>query len=186
MAKLASKAYGDALFELAVEENRMDELLAEAHAVVQAFHDNEDLLKLLNHPKVDKSEKEKVISDIFSQFVSKDMTGLLVLMVSKTRHNDMIATMNYFEQRVKEYKNIGTAYVTTAAPLSDAQKEKVVNKLLATTRYVEFEMNYQVDTSIIGGMIIRIGDRVVDSSIRSKLDSLKKDLEQIQLSEQTA
>ena len=57
----------------------------------------------------------------------------------------------------------------------------VTDKLLATTKYVEFEMNYNVDKSIIGGIIIRIGDRVFDSSIKSQLDNLTKQLKKIQL-----
>ena len=56
--------------------------------------------------------------------------------------------------------------------MTDAQKEQVKSKLLATTRYVEFDMDYSVDPSLIGGMVIRIGDRVVDSSIKSRLFEL--------------
>ena len=78
--------------------------------------------------------------------------------------------MAYFDDRVKEYKSIGTAYVTTAMELSDAQKEAaVVKRLLETTKYVTFEMHYEVDSAIIGGMMIRIGDRVVDSTVGTKV-----------------
>ena len=82
---------------------------------------------------------------------------------------------------MKEYKKIGTAYVTSAVELKDAQKAQIKEKLLATTQYVEFEMNYEVDPSLIGGMIIRIGDRVVDSSIKTQLYELKKQLMDVQL-----
>ena len=78
-------------------------------------------------------------------------------------------------------KGIGVAYVTTVSGLSDAQKEQVVNKLLATTGYQQMEMHYQEDQSLIGGMVIRIGDRIVDSSIRTKLEELQKQLMKIQL-----
>ena len=56
-----------------------------------------------------------------------------------------------------------------------------MEKLLKTTDYVDFHMNYNVDESLIGGMIIRIGDRVVDSSIKTKLDELARDLKKVQL-----
>ena len=65
--------------------------------------------------------------------------------------------------------------------MSASQKSAVQTKLLETTQYRSMEMNYKVDPSIIGGMIVRINDRVVDSSIRTKLDGLKKQLLQIQL-----
>ena len=60
--------------------------------------------------------------------------------------------------------------------LSKEQKEQVEKKLLETTNYVSFEMHYEVDTALIGGMVIRMGDRVVDSSIRTKLYNLSKEL----------
>jgi F-type H+-transporting ATPase subunit delta len=56
-----------------------------------------------------------------------------------------------------------------------------LSRLLATTGYVDFEIDYIVDESLIGGMVIRIGDRVVDSSIKTKLDEFAKDLKKIQL-----
>ena len=66
-------------------------------------------------------------------------------------------------------------------PLGEIQKSNLVEKLLETTDYVEFEMHYEVDPSIIGGMVIRIKDRVVDSSIKSKLALLGSELSKIQL-----
>jgi len=65
--------------------------------------------------------------------------------------------------------------------LSDEQKAQVTDKLIRTTNYVEFEMHYSVDESLIGGMVIRIGDRVADSSIRTKLSHLEQQLLKIQL-----
>lgn len=93
----------------------------------------------------------------------------------------MTAIFQYFIDKVKEVSGIGVAYVTTPTELSDAQKESVKARLLATTSYQTMEMNYQTDASLIGGMVIRIGDRVVDSSIRTKLSDLTKQLLQIQL-----
>lgn len=181
MAKLIEATYGDALFELAVEESRVDALYDEATAVIGAFNDNPELGKLLNHPEVEKGEKEELINNIFSQFVSGDMTGLLITMVSKDRQKKIVDTLEYFQKKVLEYKKIGIAYVITARPLTDVQKKAVVDKLLETTEYVDFQMNYAVDESLIGGMVIRIGDRVVDSSIKHKINELSKDLMKIQL-----
>lgn len=181
MAKLVETTYGDALFELAVSGSGVDSLYAEAQAVAEAFDSNKELGKLLNHPKIEKEEKEKVIENIFGQIVSKDMTGLLVIMISKDRQNKIVDTLKYFIKRVEEYKRIGTAYVSTAKPLTDAQKQSVTAKLLATTEYVDFHMHYTVDEALIGGMVIRIGDRVVDSSIKHKIDEIAKDLRKIQL-----
>lgn len=181
MAKLAATAYGDALFDLAVEASKVDALFEEAQSVLAAFEENSELGKVLNHPKVNKEEKEKFIEDVFGTFVSRDMTGLLVIMVSKDRQGEIVNTLKYFKAKVLEYKKIGTVFVTTAKPLNAEQKKRTVERLLATTEYVELVMHYAVDSSLIGGMVIRIGDRVVDSSIKTKLDELTKDLKKIQL-----
>lgn len=181
MAKLVKAAYGDALFELAVEEDKADVLLEEAQAVLKAFSDNGELVKFLNHPKIETTKKQEVIENIFKNFVSGDMIGFLTLVVSKGRYNDIPDILSYFTDKVKEYKHIGVAYVTSASALSDRQKAEVEAKLLKTTGYKSFDMNYQVDKELIGGMVIRIGDRVVDSSIKTKLSELTKELLKIQL-----
>ena len=93
----------------------------------------------------------------------------------------MLSVFDYFIDLVKEEKKIGIASVTTAVRLSDKQKAKVEQKLLDTTKYETFEMNYSVDASLIGGMVIRIGDRVVDSSIKTKLYELSRELRNVQV-----
>ena len=103
------------------------------------------------------------------------------MIVEKDHYNEIESVFTYFMEQVKEYKNIGTAYVTSAMELSDAQKAAVEKRLLETTKYVKFEMNYDVDAALIGGMVIRIKDRVVDSSIQTKLYDLTRELSKIQL-----
>lgn len=181
MAKLVSKTYGEALFKLAEEENTLDTTAEEVRAVLDAFAENEELSKLLNHPKVTREEKIKVIENIFKGKVSDNVVGLLVLIVQKGRHNEIEEILNYFLEQVMEYRNIGTAKVTSAVALTDEQKAAVEKRLLEVTKYVEFNMDYTVDPALIGGMVIRIGDRVVDSSIRTQIDNMAKDLMKVQL-----
>ncbi len=179
MAKLVSKTYGDALFELALEAGKPDLFLEEVKAVAEAIEQNEDLTRLMNHPKIVKEEKIKLIEDIFKGNVSDELVGLMRMVVEKDHYNELGSVFEYFINQVKEYKNIGTAYVTAPFALSKEQKAAVEKRLLDTTKYVEFEMHYDVDAALIGGLVIRIGDRVVDSSIKNKLTSLTRELTQI-------
>ena len=71
--------------------------------------------------------------------------------------------------------------MTSATELTKKQKASLEKRLLETTSYQSFCINYSVDTGLIGGMVIRIGDRVVDSSIRTKLGNMARDLSKIQL-----
>lgn len=181
MAKLVSATYGDALFELALEEEKIDAFKDEVEALLNVLAENDDLIKLLNHPKISKEDKIQVVSDVFGGKISKELEGLINMIVQKNRTADLVEVFKFFVDKVKEFKNIGTAYVATAVELTDAQKSAVKAKLLETTKYVEIEINYAVDKDLIGGMVIRIGDRVVDSSIKTKLYELTKDLTKIQL-----
>lgn len=181
MAKLVSKTYGDALFEVALEEDKLDQFLEEVKAVKAAVDENQDLFKLMSHPKVVKEEKIKVVEDIFSGKVSRELVGLIRMIVDKGHFEQIDSVFTYFIDEVKEYRNIGTAYVTSALELTDAQKSAIEKRLLETTKYVTFEMHYNVDAAIIGGLVIRIGDRVVDSSVRTKLADLTRELSKIQL-----
>ena len=181
MAKLVSKTYGDALFELALEEKKVDSLLDEVKAIMTVLAENQDLSKLMNHPKISKEEKVTLVEDIFKGRISMELCGLMRMLVQKGHYQEFDSVLEYFINCVKEYKNIGTAYVTSAMELTKAQKQAVEKRLLETTKYVEFEMNYSVDADLIGGMVIRIGDRVVDSSIKTKLYDLTRELTKIQL-----
>lgn len=181
MAKLVSKIYGDALFDSAVERRILDEVAEEVSALETIFEQNADLAALLGHPEIIKEEKIEVMKNIFSDRVSDEVMGFLVTVVEKDRQNELKAICDYFLSRVKEYKKIGVAQVTSAVALTDAQKLQVKTRLLETTSYVEFEMNYLVDPALIGGLVIRIGDRVVDSSVRTQLGEIAKDLMKLQL-----
>ncbi len=176
MAKQVSTTYGEALFRLAVEENRLDDFFEEAKALHAVFAENEDMVKLLNHPKILKEEKLAFIEKVFADRISKEMAGFFAIIIKKDRQADIPDILAYFIQNVKEYKKIGVAYITSAVPLSAEQTSKVEARLLETTDYKSIEAVYKTDASLIGGIIIRIGDRVVDSSIKTQLFTLKQSL----------
>lgn len=181
MAKLISKTYGDALFELAMEENKLDVFLEEVTGLQKVLDSNPEFHKLMLHPKVSKQEKIQVTREIFEGRLDASLSGFLTLVVSKERYASLKDILTYFVDKVKEEKGIGVAYVTTAIPIGEIKKKQIEERLLETTKYEQMEMNFKVDDTLIGGMIIRIKDRVVDSSIKTKLNELKKQLYQVQV-----
>ncbi len=176
MAKLVGTTYGEALFELAVEEKKEEEFLEEITQLREILAENPDFGKLMNHPKVTKEEKLKVLREVFENRISKELLGFLHLVVSKDRYGEIDAILDYFVDEVKRLKGIGIAYVTTAFHLSEAKKKEIEAKLLATTSFRKMEMHYRIEEDLIGGMVIRIGDRVVDSSVKNKLFELQREL----------
>lgn len=181
MAKLVSKVYGDALFEAARDCGKMDEIFEEVQSIGVILEENAELQKILGNPRVMREDKEQMIETIFRGRVSNEIVELMKQMIEKGRYSKIDSVFEYFIGLVKEEKKIGIAYIATAVELSEAQKEAVMQRLLQTTKYESFEMNYQVDASLIGGMVIRIGDRVVDTSIKTKLYELSKSLKKIQV-----
>ena len=181
MAKLVSKVYGEALFEAAIEAGTVDSLMEEVDAVLAIFRANEEYIKLLNHPKIPVEEKVALLEEAFKGKASNQLVGLLTATVEKGRFAEIENILAYFESKVLEYKKIGIAHVTSESALTDQQKEEVQKRLLETTSYESIQTEYQVDASLIGGIVIQIGDRVVDGSIRTQLGNMAKELSKIQL-----
>ncbi len=169
------------MFELALESNQIDELYGEAKQLLKIVQKNEDLAKMMNHPKIVIEEKQKIVEDVFRDRASREMIGLMVMIIAKGHFNEFDGVLKYFIAQVKEHKKIGTAYITSAMELSLAQKDSVRRKLLETTDYVQFDLIYDIDPSLIGGVVIRIGDRVVDGSVKSKLARLTSELSKAKL-----
>ena len=122
MAKLISKTYGEALFELAVEENKVDVLAEEISAILDILKQNPDFVNLLNHPKIPKDEKITLLETVFKGKVSDEMSGFLAVLLSKDRQGGIFGIFDYFMHCAREYKKIGVLYVTSAVTLSAVQK----------------------------------------------------------------
>ncbi len=176
MAKQVETVYGGALFELAVEQDQVDKFYEETGSLIQILDENPDFMAMMTHPQIPQEEKLETVNTIFKGRISDEIIGLMRMIVEKGHFSDIKKIFSYFEDRVKEYKNIGVAHVSTPMELTKEEKEKIEKRLLETTDYKSFEMDYKVDKDLIGGMVIRIGDRVVDSSIRTKLYNLTREL----------
>lgn len=181
MAKLVSATYGDALFELALENEILDTVWDEVKLLLTVWEENKDFAALLVHPRVSDEEKKELVKNIFDGKLSDTTMGFIMVVIEKSRTSDIEAILKYFCDKAKEYKNIGVAYISSATTLSDEQKKNIEAKLLNVTKYSSFEMNYTVDEKLIGGMVIRIKDRVYDSSVKNKLDRMSRELSKIQL-----
>ena len=181
MAKLISKTYGDALLEVAVEESRVAEISEEMTGIQTVLKENPEFGKLINNPRISMDNKLEVLENVFKGRISNELLGFLNMIVVKGRFSQIEEIIQYFTDEVKKLKGIGVAYVTTPSKLSEAQQKAVEQKLLETTDFKKMEMHYSIDNSLIGGMQIRIGDRVIDSSVHTKIMKMQQELMKIQL-----
>ena len=125
MAKRVSSIYGNALFELAVEEKKMDALLSEVQTLQQILLENADLLSLLNHPEVSKIEKLDLLKNIFSGRASDEVLGFLSIIVEKDRQKDIPKIFEFFVDKAKEYKGIGKVKVVSAQNFLPARRKNL-------------------------------------------------------------
>ena len=174
MAKLVSKVYGDAYVSVVSEKNNLIDALEEIKSVKNILLENVEIIELLDSPKMDDEEKIDFIKGIFENHISVDSLGFLLTIIEKKRQAELIPILDYVIDCVKELLLIGKATVTTALPLDDSKKERIVDELLKSSHYKSLEAEYIVDESILGGIVIRIGDRVVDSSVKTRIDKMRK------------
>lgn len=179
MAKRLEEVYASALFQAgkeSSESNKLKELMNQAKEAIMLLKENDEFTKLLVHPGLDHDEKIALVQNVFDGRVDDLITGLLVSATGKNHGGSLISILDYFVKLVMEDSNIGHAVVISAVELSDKQKKDVTDKIISTTKYETMEMEYVVDASIIGGLIIKLGDKVVDSSLRTQLSELNKSL----------
>lgn len=175
MAQLVSIRYAAALFELAVELEMVNKFEEEITLVYNGFKDNDDFIKIINHPIFSNEEKLKVITDIFDGSISQEIIGFLSVLFTKNRQVHTLEILEEFIAQVENYKGIKTAYVKSAVELSEQQikdlKEKISQKI---NKQVNIEV--AIDKSLIGGISINVDGLFIDNSVRSQLKDIKKKL----------
>lgn len=180
MVEIIAKRYANALYEIATQDNKIDLFMDEMNFVKTVFVKETELVQVLNHPKVSTEERTKMIEDIFKGKISEEIVGLLVLILNKDRQEYIVQICDEFLLLALDYKGIVKAYVTSAVELNAAQETKLIEQLKKSLDK-DVEIIKEVDESIIAGLIIRVGDKVLDNSIKTKIKKMSKDLSAIQL-----
>lgn len=201
MARLVSKVYGEALYEFAKENDQLEKMYEEALDIIDVFTDNAEISDFLNSPN---SSEEKKIAFLHSLFVDNLWSGpiakvfkffninvskgqnpkildFLAIVIKKGRGKDIVPILRHFTHLVLRDKNIGEADVTSSFELSNDQKLNLEKKLIDTTSYDHFIINYKVDTNLIAGLKIKIDDKVFDTSYKTKIADISKNLRGLKL-----
>ncbi len=177
MAKQVRTVYGSALFDAAREVGRLTTVREQAEVIVLALEENPEFLQILNHPEIQMSEKMDLVNAVFSGSADTLIMGTITALLEKGHGREIGYVLESFVSQALEEERIGVAQVTSAVELTEDQKDRIRTKLLDTTDYEAMRVRYEVDPKLIGGLIIRLGDRVVDSSLSSKLAKMQRDLE---------
>ncbi len=180
MAELVVKRYATALFDVATSEDKVNQYEEEVRVILRALEDERDFMAILNNQKVTLEEKITLVENVLGDKVEASIVGLLVLLIKKNRQSFLVQILEAFLEMIKKQAGIIKATVTSAIQLTQSQIEAIKVKLEASTNS-KIELEAIIDTSIIAGLIIRVGDKVVDASIQGKMQTLKKQLSELRL-----
>ena len=176
MAKQVGTVYGTALFEAARDAGRLSEIRKEAEIILEALDKNPEFLKLLCHPDILPEDRQKMLDEVFGNETDDLITGTVAALMEKKHLRELPRVLGSFAEQALDEEGIGVASVISADELTEEQKLRIRQKLLDTTDYTSMRITYSVDRSLIGGIVIQLRDRVVDSSIRTKLSHMKNSL----------
>jgi F-type H+-transporting ATPase subunit delta len=166
-----ARRYAEAAFEIGRSEDALDAWQGDL-ARLRELLGNAELRRLLEHPAVPYADKERILRRIAGTEVSREAVNLVLLMVRRGRPGSVDRMVEHFDALVRQDHGIALAEVRTALPLDDEQRAAVVGRLAEITGE-KIEMNEVVDASLIGGIAVRIGDRLYDASVRNRLERLR-------------
>lgn len=170
----AASRYAKALLELAIEQNKLDKIAADMAYLAKVNHDEKDFAVLLNSPVVKADKKIAIFNELFGQF--DELTTKFIDLIAKNRRESLLAEIAHsFEAQVKEYKGIVPVTLISATALDNATKDAIIAKVKGSVNG-QPEITEVIDDELIGGFIVRMGDRQIDASIASQFNNLKQRL----------
>lgn len=167
-----AKIYGGALYDLARDEQLSSAMLEELTALNSAFHEAPDYLKLLSTASISKEERCGVLETDFGGKIHPYVLNFLKILTERGSIREFDGCCKEFRRRYHEDNGILEAVAITAVPLSDALRQKLLQKLAAVTGK-EIELTVRTDPSILGGIRLEMDGTQLDGTIRRKLDDIR-------------
>jgi F-type H+-transporting ATPase subunit delta len=175
----AAGRYATALFELADEGDALPQTEQDMEALGQALDSSDDLRTLLSTPIYTRDEQGRAMASVTEAMgLSALVKNLVGLMAGKGRLFVLGEVIDLFARLMAEHRGEVTADVTAARAMSDAQQAALVKTLKAAVGQ-EIKLNVAVDEAIIGGLVVKVGSKMIDTSIRSRLAPLQNAMKEV-------
>jgi F-type H+-transporting ATPase subunit delta len=166
--------YATALFELALENKAVDAVKKDLDLFDVLIADSPDLHRLVRSPVFDADEQLKALSAILAKAGIGGLAANFLRVITTNRRLFAVRDMiRGYRALVARHKGEVTAHVTVAEKLSDTHLEALKSALKSVTKGKDIDLDVRVDPAIIGGLVVKVGSRMVDSSLRTKLNSIK-------------
>lgn len=172
--RVASR-YAKSLLDLAIEQKVDDKVLADMKLLAKVGHENRDFALLLKNPVINHDKKLAVLKAIFEGKVDKMTIAIFDVIAKKHREAYLLSIADSYQHLYNERRGIISAEVTTTFPLNENLR-KEFKTIVASISGKTVELSEKVDKDIIGGFVLRVGDRQLDDSVNSKLKGLRRQL----------
>ena len=170
---LISERYGSALYDLASEKKCIDSILNDFEVAEKVLKESSELRQVIRSPLVNSDEKLNILLKIFSQSNLHDLTTTFLKVLSDNKRiSNLISIILQFKKINSEKRGDITADITSADELSEDEKNNITNQLKNSLGQ-KLSLNFDVDKDIIGGLIVKVGSKMIDTSIASKINKLK-------------
>ena len=171
--------YATAIFELAKEQNALAQIQSDIDTLSSAVNDSSDFRDLIHSPIYTRDAQQNAVGALADKMeLSATMANTLRLMASKRRLFVLPQLLAELRARIADENGEITADVTAATALSDAQKAKLAETLKASVGR-DVNINLSVDEGLIGGLVVKVGSKMIDTSIRSKLNALQNTMKEV-------
>jgi len=175
MSSKAAARYAKSLIDLSTEQNVLEEMMKDMVLFEEVVGQNSELEAILKNPIVPLDKKAGILNDVFGNKVHQITQTFLKLVVNKGRSGILFETSKQFINQYQFIKGIVTAEVTSATALTDDNKTEIVSLVKKELGAKEVIIKEKVDEKLIGGFILKVGDKQFDASIAGGLNKLKKE-----------
>ena len=175
VSQTVARLYADALSGIGEEDGSLDKIVGDLHAVQELYDGHRDFYEFFVTPRMDPSEKKRILGELLEDKVGREVMGLLCVLVDKRRELIYDNIVGEFHAIRDLRAGVVNAYVTSARPL-DADWNAEITQRLEKATGKTIKIHEKVDPKVLGGLVIKVGDRVIDGTIRHRLDQLRRDL----------
>ena len=168
-----SSRYAKSLLLLVEEQDTLEVTLSDMKHVVAVCSENKDLSLLLKSPIVKSDKKTSILTEIFSKSVSDITMAFIQIITTKKREIYLEGIAKSFISLYKSHKNIETVTLTTANPIDDITKSEILDYVKKNGKS-DVELSEIIDKKIIGGMVVKVGDKQLDASVIRDIKELRK------------
>jgi F-type H+-transporting ATPase subunit delta len=172
---MVAKRYALALFQIAREQRLLEKVEEELRVVKEVLYLNEDLKSVLKSPKLSKEKKKQILKTSFSS-LDKYVFNTLMLLIDRHRQDEIIPVAEEFIELANQERGVEVADVYSIRPLSDEERAGLSSSFAEKVGKKSLLIENIVDSNLLGGIKIRIGNRIFDGSLRGKLDRLERKL----------